>query len=343
MYYYVAFILILLSLFELIDKSALYKRIALVTGSLLMVLFAGLRYQVGTDWDAYFINYKLYYWDTEWGYKYLNLFFSKHLDAPFNVFLLFYNGVSLLLITKFIKNLSGYYVIALLVFYSDLFMYYNLSGMRQAMATSLTCFALIFAVKKQMKFFLIIIVIAAFFHVTSLIFIFAYFIPRKSLSLKNIFFIGVGFIVVAFTLNNFIESIDYLSRKSEYYTEIQENATNLPMLFAVGLAKRGVIIVIFLLLYKELKNVPNLPYFFNIYLIGFIIYASLYMISPDFGVRFSSYYTVLDMILVGNIIYHIKFRSIKISVLILFIGLSLYKVNVYASEKTYEYKTVLNK
>jgi len=341
MYFVLAFLLVILCIFELIDKSALYKKVALTIGAVSLVLFAGLRYEVGTDWDAYYINYKLYYWDTEWGYKYINYFFSKNLDAPFNAFLLFYNGVSLLLIAKFIKNLSGYYLIALLVFYSDLYMYYNLSGMRQAMATSLTCFALIFAVKKEIKWFLLIIIIAAFFHVTSLIFIFAYFIPKKSLSLKNIVLIGCGFIVIVFAFNNFVGSVDYLSKKTEYYTEIQENAANLPTLFAIGLAKRGVIIVIFLLLYKKLKDIPNLPYFFNIYLIGFVIYSGLYMMSPDFGVRFSSYYTILDTILVGNIVYFVKTKTVKYLVLILFCGLSLYKVGVYAAEKTYQYKTVL--
>lgn len=341
MYFVLAFLLVVLCIFELIDKSVLYKKVALTIGTVLLVLFAGLRYEVGTDWDAYYINYKLYYWDTEWGYKYINYFFSKNLDAPFNVFLLFYNGVSLLLIAKFIKNLSGYYLIALLVFYSDLFMYYNLSGMRQAMATSLTCLALIFAVKRQMKWFLLIVITAAFFHVTSLIFIFAYFIPKKSLSLKNIVLIGCGFMVVAFVFNTFVGSVDYLSKKTEYYTEIQENAANLPMLFAVGVAKRSIVMIVYLLLYKKLKDIPNLPYLFNIYLIGFVIYSGLYMMSPDFGVRFSSYYTIIDTILVGNIIYYIKTKTIKYFVFILFCGLSLYKVSVYSAEKNYQYKTIL--
>lgn len=343
MYFIVAFLLILLSVFELIDKSQRYKNVALFIGAFTMVLFAGLRYQVGTDWDAYFLNYKLFYWETEWGYKYVNLFFSKTLEAPFNLFLLLYNALSLYLVSRYIKALSGYYLVALLIFYSDLFMYYNLSGMRQAMATSFTCFSLIFAVKKQMKLFLFFVIIASFFHVTSIVFLVVYFLPRKSLNVKSLILITFAFITVVYLFSNYIGSIDYLSKKAEYYTEIQENDQNLPMLFAVGLAKRSIIIFIFLMFYAKLKDIPNLPYYFNIYLIGFIIYASLYMVSPDFGVRFSSYYTIVDTILVGNIIYFVKSRSIKISVLLLFVCLSLYKVNVYASEKTYQYKTILNK
>lgn len=342
MYFILASLLILLSVIEFIDKSTLYKRIALFIGAFAMVLFAGLRYQVGTDWDAYFLNYKLQQWDTEWGYKYLNLFFSKYLQAPFNLLLITINLVSLYLISKYIKNLSGSYIIALLIFYSDLFMYYNLSGMRQAIATSFTCFALIFAVKKQMKMFLFFIVVACLFHVTSVVFLAVYFLPRKSLSFKNLILISLSFVIVIFVFNNYIQAIDYLSKKSEFYIEIQENDDNLLFLFAIGLARRSVIIIVFLLLYDKLKHIPNLIYYFNIYLIGFIIYASLYLVSPDFGVRFSSYYTIVDMILIGNIIYFIKSKPVKAFLFILFVCLSLYKVSVYAGEKTYEYDTILN-
>lgn len=343
MYFILASLLIVLSILELIDRSLLYKKTALFIAAFCMVLFAGLRYEVGTDWDAYFINYKLFYWETEWGYKYINLFFSKILEAPFNVFLLLYNAVSIFLIAKYIKHLSGYYLIAVLIFYSDLFMYYNLSGMRQAMATSFTCLALIFGVRKKLNLFLLFTVIAALFHVTALVFLFAYFIPRKSLRFKHILLIAVGFISVVYLSVNFVGSIEYLAQKAEYYTEIQENASDLPTLLAIGIAKRSIIIIIFLLLFKKLKNVLNMPYFFNLYLIGFIIYVCLYMISPDFGVRFSSYYTILDCILVGSIIYHVPSKRIKFSVLILFCALSLYKVSVYAAEKTYQYKTILEK
>ena len=120
MYFILASLLIILSILELIDRSTLYKKSALFVATFCMLLFAGLRYEVGTDWDAYFINYKLFYWNTEWGYKYLNLFFSKILDVPFNLFLLFYNAISLYLITRYIKNLSGYYLIKLENFKSQI-------------------------------------------------------------------------------------------------------------------------------------------------------------------------------------------------------------------------------
>lgn len=341
MYFVVAFILIFFAVFELIDRSKIYKNIALFICGFVLVFFAATRYDVGTDWDAYYINYKIFYWDVEWGYKYLNLIFSKYFEAPYYVFLFFLNALSLYLICKYIKELSGYYIIALLVFYSDLFMYYNLSGIRQAIATSFTCFALIFAVKRNLWLFALFMICAAMFHVTSLIFVFAYFLPRKILNLKTIFIIGIFSYLVVFLINTFVGSIDYLSKKNEYYTEVSEVAGNIQLLFMVGLAKRAIIIIVFLCFIKQLIKYDHLMYFFNVYLIGFIIYASLYLMSADFGVRLSSYYTILDTILVGNIIYYVRSRTMKILVFILFCGLALYKVNVYANEKTYEYKTII--
>jgi nitrate reductase gamma subunit len=144
-----------------------------------------------------------------------------------------------------------------------------------------------------------------------------------------------------FIMNTFIGSIEYLSKKADYYTNLQEKDINIASLFFVGLVKRFIIIGVILLLRNRLFNDENFVYYFNLYLIGFVIYAGTYMISPDFGVRFSSYYTIMDTILVGNIIFLVKSKPIKIAVLLLFCGLSIYKVSTYAIVPTYEYRSIL--
>lgn len=107
-YFYIAFPFFVIGLIEILKYNRWYSVVFLTFFSLLMVLFAGLRDGsiVGTDSPAYFRNYFYGYWDVEWGYKYLNILFSKILNLPYNTFLIFLNGISLFLLSRFIKNMS---------------------------------------------------------------------------------------------------------------------------------------------------------------------------------------------------------------------------------------------
>ena len=65
------------------------------------------------------------------------------------------------------------------------------------------------------------------------------------------------------------------------------------------------------------------------------------MISPDIGVRLSSYFLILEIILVGNMIWYSSPRN---SLLILSIVsvVAIYKIFGYSSDETYIYKTIIN-
>ena len=88
---------------------------------LIMVFFASLRYEVGTDWEAYYYSYLFGTDKFEPGYRLLNNLFGS-LDIHYNLFLFFLNTTSLFLFYKSLKDYAIFFVISLLLFYSDLFL-----------------------------------------------------------------------------------------------------------------------------------------------------------------------------------------------------------------------------
>ena len=105
---------LLLSTIEVIKYNKFYSYLMLILCSIIMILFAGLRDGtiVGTDSPAYFYNYQYPLdYEAEYGYKYLAAFFSKTLDANYNLFLLVINTLSIGLIATSLKK-NSYFLIS---------------------------------------------------------------------------------------------------------------------------------------------------------------------------------------------------------------------------------------
>lgn len=343
-YLFLGAIFILFSLMEIIKYKKWFSAFFLVIFCVVLVLFAALRdgSVVGTDSPQYFLNYKYNFWETEFGYQYLNLFFSNSLQIHYNFFLLFLNGISLFLIGKYIKLNSVYYILPLFIFYSDLYLYFNISGVRQAMALSFVCFSMYYAFNKNLKLFLLFVFFASLFHVSSLVFLFAYFIPQVKLKFKQILFIFIGLILIAFVGNFLSTKFEYLTKKADYYTKYQEQSENIQMAYTIGILKRSIIIILALIYKKYLFSDKKFLYFFNLYFLGFLIFISTYLISPDFGVRFSVYYTINESILVGLMLFMVKDIRQRLIIVIVFSLVCLYKLYGYSEIEYYNYKSIID-
>jgi hypothetical protein len=82
-------------------------------------------------------------------------------------------------------------------------------------------------------------------------------------------------------------------------------------------------------------------YLFNIYLIGFLIFVTTYNISPDFGVRLSVYYTIVDCVLVGYMLTLINGWKNRIFIVTIFSAIAVYKLFGYMANDYYTYKSIL--
>ena len=73
-------------------------------------------------------------------------------------------------------------------------------------------------------------------------------------------------------------------------------------------------------------------------MVGFVIYATSYLISPDFGVRLGSYFIILDCILVSKYIYVSRSLTNRLVLFAVFALIAMYKVYTYTLIPAYEYK-----
>jgi hypothetical protein len=342
-YLFISLIIISLSYIEAGGAPRKFSMVSLAFIMITLVLLAGLRKNVGPDWGSYITFYQNVETSErlELGYALLNNIFSN-LSIPYNFFLLFVNGFSLSLMYVFLRKNTHLVIIGALLFFSDLYLYFNLSGIRQAIAISITCYSITYVLNRQFGKFLLTILIASSSHMTAFIFIFAYFLPKKILGFRHLF---VFFILVAVG-GYYLQSISklitlYTIKDATFYSEYQVKPADLLELYSVGIIKRVVLLGVILAFGKRIFDDSISCLFFNIYLCGLAIYIATYMISPDIGVRLSSYFTIFDIVLVGRIIYVTKQKLNRMVIVTIFVGIALYKLYGYIGDESYNYHTAL--
>ena len=333
------FIFSIFSFLEIITKDKKKFKIIFFILILFMIFFVSLRDGtiVGTDSPVYY----QFYLDTlppvEIGYKYLNTIFSN-IGFQYNFFLLFINSIIMINIARFIKLNSYYLILPLFIYFSDFYYYYNFSGIRQAVAISFVALSVYYIFEGKKLYPFVLICIAATFHISSIIFLAAFFLPRQKMDMiKYIKMLSMVILATLFA-SYIIENIPYLNQKFLYYSTLQEQPDNILFNYYVGIIKRLMVLLAVFLVYRQFFSENKNIFLYNLYLIGFIVYVVSYLISPDFGVRFGSYFIVLDCILIAKYIYAANSQTNKVVLFLLFSSVAMYKIYTYTLIPAYDYK-----
>lgn len=323
--------------FRKIAEAGCYLALAMMIG------LAALRNNVGTDWDAYLNFYR----NTEEsarlepGYSLFNDFFS-HLGIHYNAFLLALNVVCVGLIASFFKQSRAFCAAAILTFYSDLFLYFNLSGMRQAIAIAITCFSLRYAIEKKAIPFFSLVAMAATFHMSAVVFAASYFIPRGRLKWHHATFICLIGVVFYQLLEPIAQLVtEYTIKNASYYIDGIEIQDDVVASYHIGIAKRLMVLGIVFLTRKSLARTLYFSYLLNLYLVGVGIYVLTYVVSADIGVRMSAYFTIIDTVFIGLAIRYEESALTRFFIAALVCAMSLYKLIGYANNPFYDYKIFL--
>ncbi len=324
---------------EFISKKNIQTNVLFIILCIILVLFAGLRSEIGSDWFAYFNYYSNNTGNFEFGYSEISKLFHQ-LHFHYNIFLIFINFISILLIGISIYKHSRITIFPLLLFFSNLYLYYNFSGMRQAVAISFTCFALNYAYNRNFLLFFLFVFFAFLFHSTAIVFLLVYFLPRKTINFKHLLILILIFIGL-YTIKEKLFFALAEFKDVNFYTVVQEKSDSIITEFYIGaLVRLLLIFVIIAFARKMLENVKFI-YFFNIYIFGIFLFMSTYLISPDIGVRLSSYFTIIDIFLLGNILSSVNFRK-KLAISMLYSIIIFYKLSWYSGIDSYYYKTIFN-
>lgn len=332
-----------LSFLEIFLRSSQNSKLSFILILVVLFFLSLLRFEVGADWHAYLAFYTGSgpVEDTELGYRFLNNSFAK-LDLPYFTFLAAVSFITLAFIYNSVKDMR-YKAIILFVYFSELFLYYNFSGMRQGLAIAITLFATRFIVSREFIKFSSLVLLASTFHVSALVFFIAYFIYDYKITRKSIvflfFIIICSFLFVDNIIGLILQIVD--NRHLYYYLAIAEVGDSNAVNFIIGLLKRSVILIVFLLLPNCKKNDHRLNGLVKIYAIGFIFYALFYTVNEDVGARLSSYFLFMD-ILFFSIFFQLNI-DIKYKLMMFFciVSMYMYKLYGYSQLPEYTYKVFL--
>ncbi|EMI2316017.1 EpsG family protein [Providencia rettgeri] len=342
-YNLIFFLLITLAIAE--KKNLLGNRLVPVLISFIFILlFTGLRGDVGQDIPNYkemYLNYSYYSDHLELGFYYLILI-SHFFNLNFTFFIFFSTILFLAFYYYGLYKLlgTGYIIFAFLFIFCDLYMYFNMSGIRQGIALSIVLTSGYFAYRKKTFNFIALILLAALFHKSSIIALLIYPIARLKIkyNFKFYFIISLAIFIWILFIPSIIKNSTLLSDirgsamyLSESYNEFSVNS------YLIGLMRRIYPIILFIIFFKSINKNTITITMFNIYQFGFLIYTINYPFFQDISVRISSYFLIFEPVLVISIISSIVKNSNRLAIISMITILMYSKLITYSNIPVYKY------
>lgn len=285
----------------------------------ILILFDGLRWENGTDWlqyQTYFEKCLLYDNERyELGYILLNRSI-RLLTSEYTVFLLLHATILYSVLYYYFKKYSVYPLLSFFLFFVLFIGYQGMN--RQYLALSIGYIALVQLIQNRKIWFLALVCLASFFHMSVYILLLA-LLSRRFFPV----YIYISTIVIAILLSfggvvNFVADFgmhyfygsmaDYFSSYVEMENE-QISATGFSLIFAY--IRRLIIIIPFLFIKEniELKVKKALIIFFNLYFVAFIFYIIFSGTILNIIVsRANVYFFIFECILIPYIIYRYRKR-----------------------------------
>lgn len=266
---------------------------------IILVLFIGLRRDVGIDYRLYY-NIFYFNWgqEKEIGYMFLNNLF-KSFNFSFHSLLVFIAALSIIFLFILIKKQAKYKVFSFILFWLDGGILYLLNVVRQGL-TNLIFLNLIGIIKEKKNILLLFLIFIGFlFHYSfliALLFIPFLLIKYKKNTLIILFFSSVVIMLTTDIVKVFI----MLLQITPYFGELYLQADLLESLvlrrdFGLGYLFRFVLVFILILFYEKIliQDSKILPY-----LNAFIFWGILKILTLDVWV----FERVLDYLRYSSII-----------------------------------------
>ena len=309
---------------------------------LVLVLVAGLRDEVGRDYEGYSYLYSAQPYlnsssgvKLEFGYTWIvNLLNNANLDvwSFFTVFAFLTFSILFLSFSNF-KHL-----LPLGIFFTitNGFLFFSFNGVRQAVAISVLALAIKYAYERKIVIYFILIFAGSTIHKSLLLFLPFYWILSKLnlLSPKtwNYLFV-LSLILYLIPSNYFFSIVSYFSdlMKNSYldYSNILDNAKDAIELnkFSPGYLIRVCIGLIIIIFYRKLQHYPlYLPYY-SMAMLGVIIYNAFSYIP--FIARLNNYFLFFQIFAFAFIIensYKTNRRFFGDGIIFLFLLLLVYNI-----------------
>jgi hypothetical protein len=306
----------------------------------LLILSALRSVNIGNDTDTYhhifnistytnfkdFLEMNVHRWEK--GFLVFTKLISSISDNP-QLLIAISSIISLFFVGRFIYLYSKKPSLSVFLFVTMRFYFFFMSNIRQSIALGLVLFGYDFIKKKRIIPFSIVILIAAQFHSTAIIFFFAYFIDNIKYS--NKYFLGSVLITVLIFIgfDSFMRILltvapdRYLNYvNTSYYTD----ATNVANIanFATTLA---VLFLSYMLRYYKNNDKSEISFYY------LLISVCIGLLSIKFGMfsRIQHYFYIFSIVLIPNMMSKLNNKHTKLIVsFIIVICFFLYHIIILA-------------
>lgn len=296
MIYYFLFILFLIfSFLEIVLKVK--NNFFLGAFTAILILFAGARWFVGTDFNHYYALYETIHNSSAGAEGTGDLFdlVSKYFPS-ITLLLLFYAFFAVLLKILFVRK-TKYPYTTFLLYYSFAYLSYDMGRMRQGLALAICIFSIFYIQRRRLIKFLICILFAFLAHKSSIIFVLLY--PLANFKFNKLFMVltvllsvVLSFMHVGKVLSSILQNIPLISSYSGYFTLDSEY---FGFSFSISNLRRVLLFIVFICLI-DYKNRQN-----RLYLNAFYLGTLIFYIFRDFFViseRLSYYYCCFEIFLI---------------------------------------------
>lgn len=366
MYLYIILVILILgALFEVFGQKNChhrkYQSLFFCSVIVLIYILSVIRWERGTDWDSYYYYFTTgsktldYFHHFENGFILLN-FIVRSITDNYTILLFVLGSILYFFLYRSIKSISVYPIFSLLCYFAV--MKGGIFFVRQTVAVSILLFSVKYIIDRNLKAFILLIILATLLHRSSLIFLPCYWLYNINIKLRTYIIILVGCSLIAFFLltvangvniatgNPFIDAKINGYLRSGLEGEMYGVNMSKETMLIRGFGKRFIFLVLIsLFLWKDMRKSPKTRGLFNIYFSGICFYLLSAPISIDFA-RAALPFDLMDIFLLPSIVFVQKSVSNKV---ILFIIISLISFNRLQSsinlrpEYFVPYKSIFNK
>ncbi|UTY23930.1 EpsG family protein [Treponema denticola] len=246
--FYVCFIGIVFCILISAKLDALLLRVSLFIFLIMIILIAGLRYQIGTDYATYREIYINLSFDNlsylEPGYRYVNLFF-KYIGLSYEASVFIFAIITNVLFYLFIRRYSVSVPVSLLLYLCLNYYFIAFNTVRQMIGIAIFLNGIDYAFKKKYLYFFLITVFAALFHYTIFI---GMLYPIFKINRKRMYMIiwlaSIPFIVLPIQ-NIIIKLIPASFKYASYFTSFFFTKTSSAAVFKLIVPNMFVILILY--------------------------------------------------------------------------------------------------
>lgn len=213
--------------------------------AIILIMVAGLRWRVGTDYVAYSLNYPKYaatFWESiitlnEPGIKGISAL-SKLIKDDYGTMFFISSSITIGLNVLAMSKHSNLFLFSTLLYIFIGSWHGSFNGVRQFLACAIIFSGHSYIIKKEFFKYLLAIILATLFHQSAIVMILLYYVPQKKMKPQFIFFIMLAVVTILLSyefLFQILESVAETRNEVFVMTSYTTRSIN-PLRIAVTLA-----------------------------------------------------------------------------------------------------------